>query len=520
MSEKYIKNKKLVYWGAGNIGRVSIEYNSETEPCFFIDLRTEVTDFFGKKVIHPNEITDWKEYFIVVTHKGYRETFQFLNSIGLEFEVDYNSYVDFFGIDMIYSTDILEDTYKRALYSDITNKTLIVSDFLMPRVKNLRCFFSEMSNNGEVIALCNLLSVNRLKYEKIIGMPVIALPEIFDAEINDGEINDEEVCSLKKILNRKKSCIDISQVKRVYLFMKKLFGILKPIKCIIWSGWELNSYIIEYLCKKMNVQYFYMEFGWIPGTFQLDPCGIAGQSICEKDYESILKNNVSVDDLNKVNEIIEYVISNKMDSNKSNHVNDGDYQQLFKLKQECKTVFLIGMDDYGMNMNPYDDYWKTNISSLFKSTKEAVMLLWEVCHKNGWNFIFKPHPFTGDKNISYRDELDDEIILINDISVHELINMSDVVISISSAVEYLALIYGKTLVQVGITALNHSGASYVVDSIEKIEENLINAVNKKDLDLKIKNRDIFFSRLLKSYLWDDKSHPDFVYGRDIFIEHL
>jgi hypothetical protein len=91
-----------------------------------------------------------------------------------------------------------------------------------------------------------------------------------------------------------------------------------------------------------------------------------------------------------------------------------------------------------------------------------------------------------------------------------------VVVSIASTVECTALIYGKPLVQLGITALNHSGATYTVESKNQIGQIMNDAVNEKDLSEKMKNRDIFFARLLKTYLWDDKTHVDFAYGRDIF----
>ena len=69
-----------------------------------------------------------------------------------------------------------------------------------------------------------------------------------------------------------------------------------------------------------------------------------------------------------------------------------DNAALLRLDQNKKNIFLVGMDDHGMRMNPQNEYWKKYVSNVVESTEETLILLAELCKRNNWNLIFKPHP--------------------------------------------------------------------------------------------------------------------------------
>ena len=78
----------------------------------------------------------------------------------------------------------------------------------------------------------------------------------------------------------------------IYWYYKQVISILEPSKIIIWGGWTRESYILAELAKRNNIPYGFMEFGWIPGTYQFDRRGIAGQSEYAVNPDQILNCSV------------------------------------------------------------------------------------------------------------------------------------------------------------------------------------------------------------------------------------
>lgn len=159
-----------------------------------------------------------------------------------------------------------------------------------------------------------------------------------------------------------------------------------------------------------------------------------------------------------------------------------------------------------MGINPVSDYWKEFVSSVVSSTGEAFEYIKKICLKHNWNFIFKPHP----GNDAYMYEPND--CIFHDIQIDRLIKIADVIVSISSAVNYKALLYGKPLVQIGTTCLSRKNCCYETASKEQIEENLVEALENGMTNQQIYNFDTHLAMLLDNYLWDDLSERSIRYG--------
>lgn len=170
------------------------------------------------------------------------------------------------------------------------------------------------------------------------------------------------------------------------------------------------------------------------------------------------------------------------------------------------------MGDSSMGINPESDYWKQYVSSFFSSTQEAVSFVAEICRRNEWNFVFKPHPSPANKDGLAQDKLGDTIIQVKYTEIDRLIELSDVVISIASAVNYKVLIYGKPLVQLGHTTLSQKGCCYEIQSIDEIEAQLRNALENGMTEVQNENFEFHMEQLLENYLWDDLSNRALRYG--------
>ncbi len=104
---------------------------------------------------------------------------------------------------------------------------------------------------------------------------------------------------------------------------------------------------------------------------------------------------------------------------------------------------------------------------------------------------------------------------MKNININEAIDYTDVVVTILSQSAYTALFRGKPVVMLGYIQLKDSGCTYEAFSKSKIEPQI-----KKALccGFTAKQRQHFqehVARLLKYYLWDDRTHEVLPFGQNI-----
>ena len=288
--------------------------------------------------------------------------------------------------------------------------------------------------------------------------------------------------------------------------------LLCPTKIIIWGGEPRICFILMNIAQKAHIQYGFMEYGWIPGTYQFDPIGIAGQSeyaISSRQFLDFKQNNNFEE--SPIEDIINFVLKNQLDTGVFKLIHE-DEEQLKKIKPNQKTIFLVGMGDAEMAMNSESTYWKEYVSNVVSSTIDSYCLIREICKKNNFNFMFKPHPHSRTKAEDDDYRSDKDTIYITDMSIDKLIQMSDVVVSIASAVDYKVLMYRKPLVSLGKTGLSGKNCVYEVIDKNEIENKVLMAACKGMTMEQFSNYKCFLSFLLEKYLWDDLSHPQFKYG--------
>ena len=377
------------------------------------------------------------------------------------------------------------------------------------------------------ILFSSLSVVNEIHAEEVMGYPVFNVPDIckweghldVDIDFNKNPLIHNKLLSKQekewiwKLEERKlqdDKSFSFKVTSEIYWYYKQVISILEPSKIIIWGGWTRESYILAELAKRNNIPYGFMEFGWIPGTYQFDRRGIAGQSEYAVNPDQILNCSVG-HKRREIKEIRDYIIRNKIVSGKFRK-NEEDERALARINQQKKTVFFVGMGDSSMGINPESDYWKQYVSSFFSSTQEAVLFVAEICRRNGWNFVFKPHPSPANKDGLAQDRVGDTIIQVKFTEIDRLIELSDVVVSMASAVNYKVLIYGKPLVQLGHTTLSQKGCCYEIQSVDEIETQLKIALENGTTEEQNENFEFHMEQLLGNYLWDDLSDRELRYG--------
>lgn len=532
-----VKNmhKEIIYWGIGFVCNCCLESYPEIEPSFFVDTYAACKSHKQKAVKCPEEIRNWSAYYVVIAVKANEAKIKiqkFLEEKGLTKGDDFCAYNEFFPcFSVTFKKSIcLVDLYMKE-HSEVMNPALF--HIPLEGMRNHKVYINFMSKYIQKRGLKNciivspLYMISRELAEKKIKCPVIPVPtgnisvsktekkEIIRS-ISD-KLTKTELRWLKELQNRKKHDDEETEFYdsvELYYYYKSIIKIIKPSKIVIWSNWNNVSYILGHLAQIYNIPCGYMEYGWIPGTYQVDPRGIAGQS--EYAANPQMFENIEIKNIYNIGKVKQYVKNNKLDTQNFNDT-EADNNALLKINKQKKKIFLVGMDDCGMKMNPKSDYWKSYVSNVVESTEEAFFLLMELCKKNGWNLIFKPHP----KNpVPELGEHPEEVIFIKDMEVDRLIELADVVVSIASAVDYKALIYGKPLVQLGITGLRGKGCTYGVFEKKDLEEQVMLALKDGMTEKQTENFDRLLQILLQKYLWDDMSERSLRYGQTIDHDFL
>lgn len=529
-------HKEIVYWGTGNICEYCLEEYPDIIPSFFIASSPEKNIFKGKAVKGPDEVSDWRQYYIVIAIKSDKvktEIQKYLEEKGLRKNEDFCTYIEAFScanpeiktsIDSIY-------TYMHK-HPEVVNPIMLVVPVVGVRrnkdyIRFLSTYIKKRGSN-RCIVFSNLQVITSEMASDKLGCPVFYVPDTNnimrgdDIDLNIArqikvKIPAEEINWLEKMEDRKLSpdkeksfCESIE----TYYYYNSVIELVKPSKLIIWGNWTRDSYILGHLAGNYEIPHGYMEHGWLPGTYQVDPRGIGGQS--EYAVNPQIFDKLEVKELYDIEQIKQYIIDLKLDTRTFINTEE-DNASLLRIKENRKTVFLVGMDDFGMQMNPKNDYWKKHISNVVESTEQALFLLSQICKKNKWNLIFKPHPTNPVKNWSQKLE---DVILVRDMEIGRLIELADIVVSIASAVDYKVLIYGKALVQLGITGLLGKGCTYIVNEGQLLEEQLILALSK---GMSQKQKDRFnhmLQILLQKYLWDDMSERSQRYGLTVEQDFL
>lgn len=516
-----IGNRKIVYWGTGAMCEVYLNRYPSIRPPFLIDSYSQNKMLYGRPVKQPHEIEDWSLYYIVIMARTDRITNEISNILeekGLERGKDFCSHRDIF----IRDVPAIDKSIGQICSYMNGRKEAANPIMLMMPVENVRgtgVFLSFLSRYikarepQKCIMYSHLGILSDEEASALLGCPVFCLPQFKgDDTVIAGTLSEQEWDWIRELEKRKIAYDREKEIKisgEMYGYYKAIMEVMKPSKLIVWGNWNRDTYILGHLADTYGIPYGYMEHGWIPGTYQVDPRGIMGQGEYAVNFRMF--EHLTVPPVYDIGRIKKFVLEQKLDTRIFVETEE-DNAALQKVDRNKKTMFFVGMDDHNMQMNPASGYWKKYISDVVQSTEQALFLLADVCRKNGWNFIFKPHPSNPVPDLK---GCSNDIVLVHETEIDRLIKMADVVVSIASAVDYKTLMYGKPLVQLGINGLKGKGCSYEVSEAAALEEQMISALKNGMTDRQKDNFDRLLQILLQRYLWDDMSDRSLRYGLSV-----
>lgn len=298
------------------------------------------------------------------------------------------------------------------------------------------------------------------------------------------------------------------------IYLCKLLKKVKPDMVIMWNEFYAFHGVLKAICEKLRITIQYMEFGCIPGTIALEEGGQQGESYPARHPYRFNHLAITKEEVEQAKQVAMFIKKEQL--NRNIQPLWGNVKNVFlKRVTDGPIVTYMGQNDYESGMYPYTKNAKKYHSPVFRSTLKGLEYLSVLSIKNGWRLVYKPHPIVeimgSEKTLLEQIECQ----IASDVNIHELIDDSDVIITILSQAAYVALFREKPVVLLGYMQLHHSGAAYEALKLGNVESKIKKALSS---GYTAKQRECFYkhiARTLKYYLYDDMNEREMRYGRKL-----
>lgn len=486
----------LAVWGTGNVSEHLLRNHPSIHPNIFIDNNEEKCRHFfhDTQVMHPSEIKDWHRYFIIVAVDNYADIRSELLKHQLSEDVDFAWYRDWLlrqNEDTLFSE--AEDFIQFIDDMEYQRKNLLFSDFLAYD-KGICSYVNELAKHGVPLVLMSEAGwIDKEEAKNKMDIPVVKLPLILShgQYLKQIPITSTHFVEMKHVVDGSDVLKMAAQQLRgqypgmaedyefavCYYADKIIRAIIHrwyPTGIILWNSFYAFHTIIRHIAEENDIPLKYMEFGNIPGTFFFESMGQMGESQPARFYDEFLKIPVTDEEYARAESWIADIRKSGLNRNVQPK-NDSIEKIKLCLREDSPTILYAGQNDYESGIQPYTENSRIFHSPVFSSSNDAAVFLEKLCKHKNWNFIYKPHPMM--MNNFDKRFFQDSTIIANNVNLNELIDISDVLVTILSTVSYIALIRGKPVVMLGYTQLKGKGCTYEAFDTGEIETKIYEAMH-------------------------------------------
>lgn len=525
---------KKVIWGTGLYAGEFAYTMKREEIAFFIDnsKSKQGKTFLGKMIISPDDIEDWSDLYIYIPYNFYDEILDQLKRYGVCDETHFQKYdqinkmeIAEFKADYDAAIDMLQRTAEQMKYFCLFwTRAWGFED------KGYKRYIQEWKNNDGALGLglvSEAIWYLKEETEEIMKLPAVVTPGLFDEHIyiKGGVLGQEQLYFLKKkkYAHSGAECLrikfpDLSEAEAYYMiyymyqYASKVLDILQPKVIIVYCLQILQHAVLAEVCMEKNIALISTHQGILPGTLAFDIGGEVGKSLPAIYPEKFMSLSVNQEELKYAQEVWRFLYKSKL-NRKIQPQNDCVEYVLKSIDKTKPIIFYAGQNDIDSNMVPYTPETKKYHSPIFHTSIEAGIYLAELCKKNGWNFVYKPHPMN--TKFEEKGKLPDNTIYVEFGDINDLVDLSDVVVTILSQTNYVSLIRHKPVVMLGYNQTKGKGCTYEAfekDRIEGvIEDALANGFTEGQEKAFLKH----IAQVLKYYLFDDLQEREIRFGRKV-----
>lgn len=213
---------------------------------------------------------------------------------------------------------------------------------------------------------------------------------------------------------------------------------------------------------------------------------------------------ISEEDKNRAIKFLSFLNNNKI-SRKIQRSGEVD-KIINEINLDRPLIFFAGSNERGTGIYFKESKEFKEYSPFFSGNEDALNYLIELAVKHDWSVIFKPHPNETDGGKFYNVK-NPKLHIVKHANIFELIEISDVTVTITSGISGISLIHRKPSILLGKNGLYRKGATYDLDKKEKLGALIVKAL-----------RDGFTSDMQKmfiEYAARTIKYYSFSFGKDI-----
>jgi len=260
-------------------------------------------------------------------------------------------------------------------------------------------------------------------------------------------------------------------------FFAELVGVVRPVAGLVWGNSLPQSVVLREILQNRGVPCFAVERGLLPGTFMLETCGGPGEAILHRHLAGTATKTAATRDMAA---IAQYFAAPAIAKVPQVTHEDAEGARA-RLGLACKRVItFFGQHDAASGLVPRDADAQRRAPA-FGSVSDALLALAEAVHElDDVVLIFKPHP---------KDSADYGVLsggrktrLVTDVNSQTIFALSDVIVAMTSTVQFESLWHQKPLLLLAESQLAGKGVAYEVRDRADLRRALSTALAGEDLD--------------------------------------
>ncbi|NOX36616.1 MAG: hypothetical protein GXO78_03685, partial [Calditrichaeota bacterium] len=260
--------------------------------------------------------------------------------------------------------------------------------------------------------------------------------------------------------------------------LENIIDELNPVLILPWGSSLPQSILLQNLAQNRGISCWIIERGLLPGTYMLEPRGHGGWSVLVNNpiVSRFFNTNIGS---NKNNDFELFKkIKKKIVGRKLTKYNNSNQNVEFPRLINKKTIVFFGDDDFASGTYPEFSQQSHANSPVFRSSLQAFSELAKLVQDDpSLALIFKPHP---NDRYDYESLISSNVYVIRDLHLHQLFSRGDVLVFMTSTSQFEAIFYEKPIVLLARSQLWHSQGIYRVESVEHLQNQIANALERKN----------------------------------------
>jgi hypothetical protein len=277
-----------------------------------------------------------------------------------------------------------------------------------------------------------------------------------------------------------------------------VFETLQPSYVLTWESSSPLAQITAALARNAGIPVQAFERGLLPETLAVDSMGL--QAWCDMRMNWLAQiPTANANDEGGYQKIREYYLRNKPKKYDQPDFGEGGQKlrETLGLKNKKVVVFFGGGFEASALLPRPSNHHRHHLAA-FSSTNEALLRLWAILEKDpNATLIFKPHPLDVDP---YAIAKVQGVKIVNDVNVHALMDLADVVAVQFTTLQFEAALYEKPILLLARSAWWGRNATYEVDRPEDLHSAVMAALARKDWAARQANAHAFINQITEQYL--------------------